>query len=207
MALPIQIHAQQAPVKPHAEGYLHYLARESRSALRWCIALCIVGIVAIMVSPVWFIAFIPAAVMLVCVILLAVANRVERSSDAAAHTALEYREVAVHDDVIDDMAEAHQFKPHSMAIMKREGVWAFILIGCVLLGALLVAYVLVPTPLFAIGALVVFAYMLLLCAPALLGAFNDDVEYTTEQLNNRDRSENPDGGPIGSTAQTSHNTL
>ena len=37
---------------------------------------------------------------------------------------------------------------------------------------------------FAIGALVVFAYMLLLAAPALLGAFNDDIEDVTGSQQN-----------------------
>src|SRR5262249_31805451 len=68
------------------EGYLHYLARESRTALRVCIALCIIGTVIIMVSPgFYFMAIVPAAVMIACVILLVVANAIERRSDHHAH--------------------------------------------------------------------------------------------------------------------------
>src|SRR6266850_4141136 len=90
------------------EGYLHYLARESRTALRICIGLCIIGIVAIMVSPgFFFMAVIPAAVMILCVVLLVVANAIEKRSDRPAHEVLEHREVATEHDVVDDMAEAH----------------------------------------------------------------------------------------------------
>lgn len=168
---------QTQPVRD--EGYLHFLAREGRTALRWCIGLCIIGIVATMVSPLWFVAFIPAAVMFVCVILLVIANAVEKRSDVQAHNVLERRETAIVEDVVDDHAEADQFKPMTAAVVKRESYWGVFILGTVVLAALFVAFWFLPMKLFAIGALVVFAYMLLLAAPVLLGAFNDDIEDAT----------------------------
>jgi hypothetical protein len=61
---------------PREEGYLHYLAREGRWALRWCIGLCIVGIAITLITPLWFVAFVPAGVMRLCGILLVIANNV-----------------------------------------------------------------------------------------------------------------------------------
>ena len=197
MALTVQ--ADQQHPSPHStapevhdEGFFHYVAREGRTALRWCVGLCIVGIVAIMVSPgFFFVAIVPAAVMTVCLILLVVANIVERRSDATAHTVLEHREVAIHDDVYEDKAEADQFHPKTAAVIKRESAWAIVLLGTVVLAALFVAYWFIPTKLFAIGALVVFAYMLLLAAPVLLGAFNDDIEDAHQRLGDRPEPEEP----------------
>jgi hypothetical protein len=206
MALPMNLGSEPQTAPPN-ESYLHYLARESRGAMRWCIFVCIIGIVVTMVSPLWFVAIVPAAVMLVCGMLLYVANTVERRSDPEAHRALEQAENAGEADVVDDMADAHQFAPRTVRVLKREGAWGVVLLSFVLLAALLVAFIFVPTPVFAIGALVVFAYMLLVCAPALLGAFNDDIEYHDVEVENegpQSVSNSGGGGPIERPVDRQH---
>ena len=97
------------------ENYLHYLAREGRWVLRWCIGLCIIGIVVTMVSPLWFVAFIPAAVMFVCGVLLYIANIIEKRSDTRAHEELERAETAVVEDVIDDLLDRLRFDAFAAA--------------------------------------------------------------------------------------------
>jgi hypothetical protein len=174
----------------HHEGFLHYLAREGRTALRWCIGICMVGIVMVMVSPgFYFVAIVPAAVMVACVILLVVANAIESRSDKQAHEVMAHHETAAEDDLVNDMANADQLAPDTASVIKRETAWAIVIVGVAVLAALFVAYWFLPLKLFAIGALVVFAYMLLLAAPTLLGVFNDDIESTTERLEDRPQDE------------------
>lgn len=191
MALSVQADSKQdsmSQAPEREEGFLHFIAHGTQWALRWCIILCILGIVMIMVaSPgFYFVAVIPAAVMLMCAILLVVASAFERKSDPVAHDLLEHRETAIDHDLVDDMAEAQQLQPQAAVVVKRETFWGVAIIGTAVLAALFIAYWFVPTPLFAIGSLVVFAYMLFICAPFLLGAFNDDIEDTTHRLDEQE---------------------
>jgi peptidoglycan/LPS O-acetylase OafA/YrhL len=173
---------------PHEEGYLHYLAREGRWALRWCIGLCIIGIVVTMVSPIWFVAFIPAGVMFLSVVLLVIANAVEKRSDVQAHDELERSETATVDDVMEDHAEDDQVGPVTEHIVKRESKTGVVILCVALLAALLVAFFAIGQGvflrIFPILALVVFAYMILLMAPVWLGWFNQDIESEEHRLHN-----------------------
>jgi hypothetical protein len=167
------------------EGYVHYLAREGRWVLRWCIGLCIVGIVITMVTPLWFVAFIPAGVMLVCGILLYAANVIERKSDREAHEVTEAAEEAIVTDVMESHAEDDRVGPVTEKIVKRESKTAIVILCVVVLAALLVAFIRFNSGQFArifpIAALVVFAYMILLMAPVWLGWFNEDIERQTRR--------------------------
>jgi Flp pilus assembly protein TadB len=167
---------------PREEGYLHYLAREGRWALRWCIGLCIVGIAITMITPLWFVAFVPAGVMLLCGILLVIANFVEKRSDSEAHDVLERKENAGSSQVVEDHAEDDRLTPATQELVKRESKAGLVILFVAILAALLIAFIFLPTPVFAIGALVVFAYMLLLMAPVWLGWINEDVEQETQRL-------------------------
>ena len=173
---------------PHEEGYLHYLAREGRWALRWCIGLCMIGIVVTMVSPIWFVAFIPAGVMFLCVVLLVIANAVEKRSDVEAHDELERAETATVMDVTEDHAEDDRVGVVAGQIVKRESKTGVVILCVALLAALLVAFLAIGQGvflrIFPILALVVFAYMILLMAPVWLGWINQDIENEEQRLRN-----------------------
>ncbi|MCI0630895.1 MAG: hypothetical protein L0Y44_09620 [Phycisphaerales bacterium] len=179
-----QAHLSAHPPLAREEGFLHYVAREGRTFLRWTIVACLIAIVFCMVSPLWVIALVPAAVLVVAYVLLLLTNEVERRSDVAAHAVLESRETAVLDDIVDDEAEADQLAPRAAALVKRESKIAAAIIGSVLIVALVIAGLLVPGPVLAIGALVLFAYMLLVAAPLWLGWIEDDIEIETTRLDN-----------------------
>jgi uncharacterized membrane protein len=166
------------------EGFLHYVAREGRIALRWTMLICIVAIVVCMVSPgFFFVAVIPAGVLLLAYVLLLLANLVERRSDRESHAALEQSETAGVADVVEDHTEDDQLAPDHAEIVKRETKVALAIIGGALLIGLGVAAIFLPARVLAIGAFVFFAYMLFIAMPVILGWFNDDVEMESRRLN------------------------
>lgn len=166
------------------EGFLHYLAREGRTGLRWTILGCIIAIVVCMVSPgFYFVAVVPAVVLLFAYVLLQFAGVVERRSDVVAHNILERSETAMVADVTDDHAEDHQLAPEHSHLVKRESKIAVGIIIAVMLTAVLIASIVLDFKVVAIGAFVVFAYMLLIAAPLWLGWIEDDIEDTSANLN------------------------
>ena len=183
-----------AEISPHTdlnarEGFLHYVAREGRVGLRWTMLICIIAIVALMVSPgFFFVAVIPAGLLLVAYVLLLLANLVERRSDRESHAALERSETAIVDDVVEDHAEDDQLAPTHAEIVKRETKAALAIIGAALLIGLGVAAIFLSPKVLAIGAFVFFAYMLFIAMPVLLGWFNDDVEMESRRLENEPQS-------------------
>lgn len=164
------------------EGFLHYIAREGRIALRWTIGVCLIAVVACMVSPLWMAAVVPALIMLGAYILLLLANEVERRSDTAAHRQLERAETAIAADVQEDHAEDDQLPPVDAAIVRRESKTGLLILAGVVVMAVLIAGLLVPWKALAIGAFVVFAYILFIAAPFWLGLFNDDIEIESHRL-------------------------
>lgn len=165
------------------EGFLHYIAREGRIVLRWTMLICIVAIVVCMVSPgFFFVAVIPAGVLLLAYMLLLLANLVERRSDRESHVALERSETAGVNDVVEDHAEDDQLTPDHAEIVKRETKVALAIIGGTLLIGLGVAAIFLPIHVVAIGAFVFFAYVMLITLPVLLGWFNNDVDMETHRL-------------------------
>lgn len=165
------------------EGFLHYVAREGRTALRWLVGVCIVAIVLLMVSPgFFFLAAIPALLLLAAYVLLILTNEVERRSDSEAHDALARYETAVVDEVVDDHTDDDQLEPVNAEIVKRESRTAIAIVVAVMITAVLVAGILFDWKVVAIGALVVFAYMLLVAAPLWAGWFNDDIEITSRRM-------------------------
>jgi hypothetical protein len=198
-SLPGQIlrrHRMESPIdtpRPESagreEGFLHYVAREGRVVLRWTIGACLVAIVACMVSPgFFFLAVIPAIVLLAAYILLLLANEIERRSDSVAHEALERAETAGFVDVVEDHAEDDQLEAVQAEIVKRESRVGITILVAVLIVASIIAFVIFDLKLLAIGAFVLFAYMLLIAAPFWLGWFNDDIEDETHKLQGEPQS-------------------
>jgi hypothetical protein len=170
------------------EGYVHFMAREGRTVLRWAGGIALVLTVITMVSPFWMAAIIPAAIMIVSYVLLILTNEVERRSDVVAHDRLEQSETALDRDVIDDHAEDDQVSEVPTAIIKRESKRGFIVLACLLVAALIFAYVKLPWEVFAIGTFVVFCYMIFIMAPVWLGWFENDIELQQNQLENKPES-------------------
>ncbi len=165
------------------EGFLHYIAREGRSALRWTLVLCMIAIIACMVSPgFYFVAVVPALILFVAFVLLVLVNEVEARSDVQAHEILERRETATVVDVVDDHAEDHQLQPVQAELVKREGRTIAIILAAVMIIATLIAGIFFNSTVVAIGAFVVFAYMLLVAAPLWLGWIEDDIEIETHRI-------------------------
>jgi len=165
------------------EGFLHYVAREGRLALRWLIVGCMIAVVVCMVSPgFYFVAVVPALLMFVSYVLLVVANEVERRSDAVAHDRLEQMETALVVDVFEDHGDDDQLHPVHAEIVKRESKTVAAIVVAVMIVALLIAAILFNWKVLAIGAFVVFAYMLLVAAPLWLGWIEDDIEIESSRL-------------------------
>jgi len=184
------VHQSPQSAIEHDEGYLHYLARESRIALRWTMIICIIAIVALMVSPgFFFVAVIPAALLLVTYVLLLLANIVERRSDREAHAVLERIETAPEmADVVEDHAEDDQLHPTHAEIVKREAKVGLAIIGVALLVGLGAAAAVLPIRALVIGSFVFVAYVMFIALPVLLGLFNDDVEMESHRLNDEPQS-------------------
>jgi membrane protein implicated in regulation of membrane protease activity len=166
------------------EGFLHYVAREGRWFLRWTMVACVIAIVICMVSPgFYFVAVVPALVLLVAYVLLLLANEVERRSDVVAHEMLEQAETAVASDVVDDHADDAAIDADSAHLIKRESKTVVGIVLAIMIAALLIASLVLDFRLVAIGAFVVFAYMLLVAAPLWLGWIEDDIELEKQRLN------------------------
>lgn len=171
------IHVQPGPVQLEHEGFLHYVAREGRVALRWIIGISLVATLMVMVSPFLFLAPIPALVLLASYVLFVLTREVEKRVDPVADRAFMQRESAGDAEVIEDAAESQQVHPDTMRIVKREGVTGVAILAGVMVIALLIACFTLPWEVIAIGAFVVTAYMLLVAAPVLLGWIEDDIEH------------------------------
>jgi membrane protein implicated in regulation of membrane protease activity len=173
----------------HQEGFLHYVAREGRWMLRWTMVACVAAIVLCMVSPgFYFVAVVPALVLLGAYAALVFTNVVERRSDKEAHRVLVDSETAIAEDVVEDHAEDDQLGPVQTDLIKRETRIAMVIVGAVLLIALGMALIFLPWQATALGAFVLFAYLLLLAAPLWLGWFNDDIELETRRVENQPES-------------------
>lgn len=172
------IHIQPGPVHLEKEGFLHYLAREGRVALRWTIGISLIATLAVMVSPMLFLAPVPALVLLVSYVLFVMTREVEKRCDPAAERAIAQREFAGEAEVMEDAAELDHFHPDTVKIMKREGATGVAILAGVMVIALIIAGFFLPWEVVAIGAFVVTAYMLLVAAPVLLGWIEDDIEIT-----------------------------
>jgi hypothetical protein len=163
------------------EGFLHYMAREGRHILRWIIGISLVAIVVCMVT-IWFAAIIPAIILMAAYVLMVIAREVERRSDAECDAKFEEATVAKTTDVVEDHAEDDQLAPAQAELVYRESKTGFIIVIAVMLAAALIAFILFDLKLLAIGALVLFAYMMLIAAPLWLGWFNDDIEDESRRL-------------------------
>jgi len=169
------------------EGYLHFMAREGRTVLRWVGAIALVATVVMMVTF-WMAAIIPAVIMIASYVLLILTNEVERRSDMSAHDQLERSETAIDHDVIDDHAEDDHVAEVPAAIIKRESKRGFVVLACLLVAALIFAFVKLPWEMFAIGTFVVFCYMIFIMAPVWLGWFENDIEMQQHRLENEPES-------------------
>lgn len=170
------IHVAPEPVQMEQEGFLHYLAREGRVALRWIIGISLLATLAVMVSPFLFLAPIPALVLLSAYVLFVLTREVEKRSDPVADLVFESRKSAGEHEVLDNASDQDQVHPDTMRIVKREGATGVAILAGVMLIALLIACFTLPWEVIAIGAFVVTAYMLMVAAPVLLGWIEDDIE-------------------------------
>lgn len=179
MAVPMKLERDAAGV-PH-ESYLHFAAREARLALRWLVILSAIATVVTMVIA-WFFALIPAMLLLVFYVLLAMTNIIEHRSTGPHEE---------DEEMAGPRAEAAAAPtPHEIELaIKRESDDAFdartmriiieIVAGLSVI-ALVIAGLLFGWELLAIGAVVLLAYMLLIAAPVWLGWIEDDVSEHAE---------------------------
>jgi hypothetical protein len=171
------IHVQPGPIHLEQEGFLHYLAREGRVALRWVIGISLVATLAVMVSPFLFLAPIPGLILVASYVLFILTREVERRSDRKAEAIIQQHDTAGEsEEVMENAAEMHQLAPNTMRIVKREsraGLWV---LGVVMIIALILAFRFLPWEVVAIGAFVVTAYMIMVAWPVLLGWIEHDIE-------------------------------
>ena len=185
------------------EGFLHYLAREGQSKLRIILIVCLIAMVVLMVSPLWFAASVPAVILLAAYILLVLATEVERRTNSRAQAAdmqrsgaedvaaaAERGATATDVDVFEDQADADQIPPDQAAIIRRESKIGVAIFLSVLLIALFIAGIAFPLPVMAIGAFVVFAHMLFVAAPLWLGWIEDDIEETSRRVGDQPPASN-----------------
>ena len=172
------IHVEPGPVRLEHEGFLHYMAREGRVALRWIMGISLIATLAVLVSPFLFLSPIPALVLIASYILFIMTREVEKRADPVADRAIMSRETAVDAEVVEDAADMDQVHPDTMHVVKREGTTGVAILAGVMVIALLIACFTLPWEVVAIGAFVVTAYMLLVAAPVLLGWIEDDIEIT-----------------------------
>ena len=151
--------------------------------------MCIVAIVLCMVSPgFYFVAVLPALLLLGSYAALVFTNEVERRSDKEAHRVLIDSETAATDDIMEDHAEDDQLARDTANLVKRETRVGLIIVGAVLLVALGLALIFLPWQATALGAFVLFAYLLFIAAPFWLGWFNDDIEMESRRAEGKPES-------------------
>jgi hypothetical protein len=170
------IHVTPGKVRLENEGFLHFLARGGRVALRWIIGISLVATLVVMVSPMLFLAPIPALVLVVSYVLYILTRPVEERSDRAAEAIIAHHDVAGEAEKIEDAADMHRFAPDTVRIMKREGVHGMAILAAVMVIAVLFAAFFLPWEVVAIGAFVVTAYMILVATPVWLGWIEHDIE-------------------------------
>jgi hypothetical protein len=170
------IHVQPGPVHLENEGFLHYLAREGRVLLRWTIGISLVATLAVMVSPMLFLAPIPALVLLVSYVLFVLTREVERRADPHAERIIAQHDTAGDAEVVEDAAELDQLPPKTMNIVRREGTHGVAILVAVMVIALLIAAFFLPWEVVLLGAFVVTAYMILVATPVWLGWIEHDIE-------------------------------
>src|SRR5690606_978877 len=106
----------------------------------------------------------------------------QRSGAEDVAAAAERGATATDVDVFEDQADADQIPPDQAAIIRRESKIGVAIFLSVLLIALFIAGIAFPLPVLAIGAFVVFAYMLFVAAPLWLGWIEDDIEETSRRV-------------------------
>jgi hypothetical protein len=162
------------------ETFLHFIAREGRLVLRWVVILSLIATAVTMITF-WFWAFIPAVILMLSWGLLLMSNDLEERTHIEGEIPLDRAEAAT--PAVPDQSRALHLPAHDVpdAVFRREsrlGIEVAIGIG---LAALVICGILMPWKLVAIGALVVFAYMIILMAPVWLGAIEDDIDEQTSR--------------------------
>jgi hypothetical protein len=157
------------------ESFVHFVAREGRVVLRILVIGSLIATAVTMITF-WFWAFVPAVVLLISWGLLLITNDLEERTHVEGEMPLDRAEAAT--PAVPDQSRALHLPGHEVpdAVFKREsrlGIEVAIGVG---LAALILCGILMPWKLLAIGALVVFAYMLAIMAPVWLGALEDDID-------------------------------
>jgi fatty acid desaturase len=163
------------------ESWLHLTARECRGVLRWIVGgSAVVTVIAMFTVFYW--AILPALVLLISYCVLIAANQLERRSHGPHQGGLEQALVAAEQAAV--AAEADPEQREKKVIDKAvdgkitKTVIA-IVIGAAVLSVILgvvVAWHYTGWPTLALGAMILFAYIILVGAPVWLGWIQDEAE-------------------------------
>ncbi|MBT8485009.1 MAG: hypothetical protein HKO59_02180 [Phycisphaerales bacterium] len=175
-----------APDATDGENAVHFFAREGQIWLRWTVQILLVVTILTMVTF-WFWAVVPATALLIAYGALMFVNAVEKRSDqspaASVETAAPEADAEAGEVYEDAGAEVAQVMPEvAMPLLKHETKVLSILVGAVLLLAAIMALVFFGGKTMLIAIPFLFAYILLLCLPVWLAAFEDDVEEVSDRL-------------------------
>lgn len=179
---------------PEHESYLHLLAREFRAVLRWTVLVS--GIVTVVsMFTIFYWAILPALVLLISCCLLGLANEVERRTPGPHDDPIEQAIAAAEQAAAD--AEADPVQREKKAVNKAvDGkvttTVTEILIGAAVLAVILgavVAWIFIGWQMLALGAMILFAYILFVGAPVWLGWIEDEAEETQHRVEHELHSE------------------
>jgi hypothetical protein len=161
------------------EGFVHFVARESRTVLRILVIAALAATVVSMVS-LWYIAVIPAIFLLLAYAALLLVREVERRTYEPGNSGPPDPVVAEHETIHDEPGAL--LNPEQVKLVAREsktGLWILLGVGVIAVSLALVAIFtvdLIEPKFLGLAAFVLFAYILLVMAPVWLGWIEDDIE-------------------------------
>ncbi len=170
----------------HQESTVHFVAREARRVAVWGILIFAVVTAITAVTAIFWI--IPAAILVVNVVLFGVATIVEsmtrKPGDPHEETAEEQqaRQAATSSVATEESRRLEKKELIADAVTSHTAkIVAGLLAGLTVLALLLAGIVLQPQ-LVLIGGMILVAYMLLVAAPAWLGWLNEEAEEVEHEV-------------------------
>jgi len=183
------------PHEARGETALHFCAREVQVTLAWTVRL-LIPVTAVTAITFWFWAIIPAVLAVAAYLALLVTNVVERRSDhrelgtVSADAAAGGDVVEIEDEAADAGRPGWQRRTVGWALFKHEVILFSIGVAVVFVVAVVIAVTLFGKASVLLAALFLFAYILLITSPVWFAALEDDIEDTSQRLD-----EVPVGGP------------
>ncbi len=182
MAITVGHREQVRDQAPREESYIHFLARESQWVLRAIIVICIAAVLLLMFT-VFYLAFIPALVLLAAYCALLIADYIEYKTHQPGDPGWE-DELPVHEAAAlrqkrmeaAQPAEGEVPQEVSDAVKARLTKTIVVIVASVAIAAVMVAGFFLGRDIVAIGALILFAYWLFIAAPLWLGWLEDEAE-------------------------------